>query len=141
MTTPIGQLDEDGNVDGMPFGDWLSQAITDSEGASAYNNQRDRPYNGQPQTTFGERGRTLVEGLTMRDVMDCFIGGVLDCCGVDQPELYAIADQAVMADIYDVDLGHLDPGAWWQNMACRIEKMMGIYPNVGKLEFEHDQET
>lgn len=25
---------------------------------------RDRPYDGQPQTDEGERGRTLVEGLT-----------------------------------------------------------------------------
>ena len=34
---------------------------------------RDRPYDGQPHTDAGERGRTMVEGLTMRDVVDCFV--------------------------------------------------------------------
>lgn len=130
----IGSLDDEGNIDGKPLSEALGQAFSDAEGASAYRYDRDRPYNGQPQTTFGERGRTLVTGLTFRDVMDCFVAGLLDCCGVDQPELYEVADRALHENMYEVDLDHIDPGAWWQNMAVRMEKMMGTYPNVPKLE-------
>ena len=134
----IGSLDNEGNIDGKPFNDVLSQAFSDAEGASAYRGDRDRPYNGQPQTTFGERGQTLISGLTFRDVMDCFAAGLLDCCGVEQPELYEIADKALHENMYEVDLNHIDPGAWWQNMACRIEKRMGIYPNVPPLTAQED---
>jgi hypothetical protein len=38
---------------------------------------RDRPYNGQPWTYSGERGRQLVSGLTFRDICDCFVKGLL----------------------------------------------------------------
>ncbi len=48
----IGELDENGKVDGKDFSEWFSQAMTDAEGASAYRWDRHRPYNGQPQTTF-----------------------------------------------------------------------------------------
>lgn len=137
----LGTLDEDGNIDGKPLGEALSQAFSDAEGASAYRGDRERPYNGQPQTTFGERGQTLVDGLTFRDVMDCFVAGLLDCCGVDQPELYEVADMALHENMYEVDLNNIDPGAWWQNMACRIEKMMGIYPNVPPLTYQESEEA
>ena len=136
----IGTMDDEGNIDGKPFADALSQALSDAEGASAYRSDRGRPYNGQPQTDFGERGRTLVSGLTMRDVMDCFVAGLLDCCGVNQPDLYKLADRALHENLYDVDLTHIDPGAWWQNMSCRIEMMMGIFPNVPKLSFDPEKE-
>lgn len=39
--------------------------------------KRNRQYNGQSHTDQGERGKTLVEGLTMRDICDCFIKAVL----------------------------------------------------------------
>ena len=132
----LGEFDENGKVDGKEFSEWLDQAMTDIKGASAYRSDKDRPYNGQPQTTFGERGKTIIEGLTFRDAMDCFVAGLLDCCGIEQPELYEIADKATSEDMYDVDLSKIDPLAWWQNMACRIEKMMGIYPNVPFLKGE-----
>ena len=128
---PIGNMDENGKVDGQSFLDWMSRAQDDIAGASAYRWDRERPYNGQAHTDFGNRGQTLVAGLTFRDVMDCFISGLLDCC--DQPELHAIADRAVWENLYDVDLSKVDPGAWWQNTAIRMEKMMGIYPNVEGL--------
>jgi hypothetical protein len=38
---------------------------------------RDRPYDGQPQTAMGGRGKTLAQGLTMRDISDCFVKGLL----------------------------------------------------------------
>ena len=134
----IGPIDDDGNIKGRPFNEVLSQAFSDAEGSSALRWDRERPYNGQPQTDFGERGRTLVEGLTFRDIMDCFVAGLLDCCGVDQPKLYEIADKALHEDMYEVNLADIDPGAWWQNMSCRMEKMMGIYPNVPPLIIQED---
>jgi len=133
---PIGTMDENGNVDGKPLADWFGEAMDQVEGSSSYRWDRDRPYNGQPHTDHGERGKTLVVGLTMRDVADCFAQALLDCCGVDQPELYVRADRALHRDMYDVDLTHIDPGAWQQNLTCRIEKMMGIFPNAPPLTWE-----
>ena len=126
----IGTMDEDGGIDGQPFSDWFGGAMDSIEGSSAYRWDRERPYNGQPQTDHGKRGATLVAGLTMRDIGDCFAQALLDCCGVDQPNLYARANRALNRDMYEVDLSLIDPGAWLQNLTCRIEKMMGIYPNV-----------
>jgi len=133
MNIPTGTIDENGNIDGRPFADWFADAENTIAGASAYQWDRDRPYNGQAHTNFGERGRTEVKGLTFRDVMDCFIAGLLNCCATDQPELYELADKALWNDLYKVDLNNIDPGAWWQNMSCCMEKMMGIYPNVPNL--------
>lgn len=36
---------------------------------------RKRKYTGQPHTDYGKRGKTLVEGLTMRDICDCYVRG------------------------------------------------------------------
>lgn len=36
-------------------------------------------------------------------------------------------------DLYEFDLNALDPIAIAQNLVCRMEKMMGIYPNVPEL--------
>jgi hypothetical protein len=37
-------------------------------------------------------------------------------------------------DIYQIDFSKIDPGAIAKNLTCEIEKMMGIFPNVPKLE-------
>ena len=39
---------------------------------------RNRPYKGQRHIADGERGKTLIQGLTMRDVRDCFILALYD---------------------------------------------------------------
>lgn len=100
--------------------------------------RRDRPYDGQPHTDEGERGKTLVEGLTMRDVCDCMAMGLLDASGI--PELQDAVDRGIWTygDLYKLE--DLDPVAAIQNMACRIEMMMGIFPNVPKLMFEGESE-
>ena len=41
----------------------------------SFGGSRDRPYDGQSHTDNGERGKTLVEGLTMRDIADCIKRG------------------------------------------------------------------
>lgn len=97
---------------------------------------RNRPYDGQPHADEGERGKTLVEGLTMRDVCDCMAAGLLEASGI--PELQDAVDRGVWTynDLYKLE--DFDPVAAIQCMSCQLEKMMGIYPNVPKLIFEEE---
>jgi hypothetical protein len=97
---------------------------------------RHRPYSGQPHTDYGERGKTLVEGLTMRDIQDCYVRAVALSAGHLAPEMYEVANQGKLEgiDLYSIDLNQLDPGAIGQNLGCEIERMMGIFPNVPELE-------
>lgn len=99
--------------------------------------ERDRPYSGQMQTVGGERGKQLVSGLTMRDIADCYVMGVLDSSShLNLGCYYDRCQEGAWEwnDLYRLeDLNQLDPIAIPQNMCCRIEKMMGIYPNVPKL--------
>ena len=114
----------------------ITEALIELDGASAYSNDRNRPYLGQPHTDEGVRGTQKIRGLTMRDVRDCFIKGALLSNGVDQPMLYDKAEKGTWLkdDIYELDWSSIDPIAVAQNMACEIEKMMGIFPNVPKLK-------
>lgn len=109
-----------------------------------HNMSRDRPYNGQPHTDKGIRGATLITGVTMRDLRDCFIrafilshehykSGTLELM---QPNatLQDESDKGVLATLCENDLytlqGDIDPMAVAQNLTCEIEKIMGIFPNV-----------
>jgi hypothetical protein len=76
-----------------------------------YGGDRSRPYDGQPWTSHGARGKQPVAGLTMRDVGDC------------------IARGAVLAGLVDETPG-IDRDAVIQAALVEIEKMMGIYPNL-----------
>lgn len=116
--------------DEKEMSDRINNAFKDVQGSSAYSWDRNRPYNGQPWTFNGESGKTEVSGITQRDIVDCFVGAALDSCGDKQPELYAKRDKPIHDLIYEVDLESIDPIAWAMNMLIRIEKMMGIYPNV-----------
>ena len=109
----------------------LKWAFADIQGSTAYSMCRDRPYDGQPHTSNGERGKTLVEGLTMRDVADCAVLAILACGGVNR-------ENPIWDDVYNIDFSKIDPIAIIQNMGCNIEKMMGIYPNVPELKSESD---
>ena len=99
---------------------------------------RNRPYTGQPHTDNGERGKTEVKELTMRDIKDAFVMAAFDA-GNDQDPTGNYFEQERQGrvsfnDIYKLDLNKIDPIAWQQNMSCRIEKMMGIFSNIPKLE-------
>lgn len=110
--------------DGEEFGPWLDravEAINPSDYATASLN-RERLYNGQPHTDEGIRGSTHVEGLTMRDIKDCFVIGAFRATGLPK-EQYP-------RNVYGIDWDDLDPMAVCQNMLCAIEERMGIYPNV-----------
>lgn len=87
---------------------------------------RDRPYDGQPHTDTGERGKTEVKGVTFRDLRDCFIKGAFHASGIDEKEY--------PRTIYDLDWNNIDPIAVCQNMSIEVEKLMHIYPNVLKIE-------
>ena len=85
----------------------------------------DRPYNGQPHTDTGERGKTEIKGITFRDLRDCFIRGAFHASGLS-PEDYP-------KSLYELNWNEMDVLAVYQNMSCEVEKKMGIYPNVEKL--------
>lgn len=108
-------------------------------GFNEHNMQRDRPYNGQPHTSTGTRGATEIRGVTFRDLRDCFIRAVLlSSHGISPAGLYDEATKGEAAalcenDLYGWDLNQIDPMAVAQNLACEVEKVMGIYPNVPDL--------
>jgi hypothetical protein len=101
-------------------------AMKEIQGASGWSMDRNRPYDGQIQTDSGERGKALIVGLTMRDMVDCMVRGYLAAAGVKR-------DNPVWDDVFSIDLPHFDPMAMMQNAMREVEKMMGIYPNVPPL--------
>lgn len=107
------------------FNQMLKWAFFEIQGSSGLSLERDRPYDGQPHTDQGERGKQIVEGLTMRDIADCIVKGFLDCGDIDR-------ECPIHDDIYTIDLNEIDPGALIQNAVCHIERMMGIFPNLPK---------
>jgi len=84
---------------------------------------RNRPYKGQRHTDDGERGKTLIEGLTMRDVRDCFILALYDS---------APANETLPMRLEDLPFDQMDLEAISQNMMCWIERYMGIFPNINR---------
>lgn len=102
-----------------------------------HNMQRDRPYSGQPHTHEGIRGATEIRGVTFRDLRDCYIRAMCLSMGVENTAHYAEARKGEMAvlcenDVYEL-AGTKDPMAVVQNLACELERLMGIYPNVPGL--------
>ncbi len=74
----------------------------------------------------------------MRDVGDCLVRAMVHS---SEPDSEAgkdlrrkLAEGSLVRDnIYDADLGLMDPLAIAQNLTCEIERLMGIYPNVPGL--------
>lgn len=93
----------------------------------------DRAYDGQPHTVNGERGQQMVEGLTMRDITDCFVRACYESSGLPIKQW-----PGSVHDLPDLDLMAVS-----QNLGCNIEKRMGIYPNVPHVECPtcHEQVT
>lgn len=109
--------------------------IEDDLGFNDHNMRRDRPYTGQPHTDSGERGRTEVKGITFRDLRDCFIRAHFLAASHQAPAKYEEANKGESAvlcenDLYELDMNNLDVMAVFQNFACEVERLMGIYPNV-----------
>tara|TARA_B100000700_G_scaffold88627_1_gene99916 strand:- start:28107 stop:28595 length:489 start_codon:yes stop_codon:yes gene_type:complete len=102
-----------------------------------------RPYDGQVHTGQGERGKQVVDGLTMRDLADCMVKGIGHAAN-DQltEEAYdrLQKDQYEYGELYDLDLNKVDIIAAVQNFGVEVEKRMGIYPNLPKAMLEAIQE-
>src|SRR3954463_8298631 len=65
------------DFDDPDFKEKFAFQMWSTQSSSDYRNDRDRPYNGQPWTDQGERGKTEVKGITMRDVADCLVRAML----------------------------------------------------------------
>jgi hypothetical protein len=123
----MDSIDEAGIMDILQAISFEVELISPSDYRSALD--RERLYNGQPQTDTGERGKTELKGITMRDVRDCFIIGAFEAAGIEESK---------RGSIYELDLNDIDPLAWEQNLACHLERRMGIYPNVSELVYKDD---
>ncbi len=102
-------------------------------GSSDHTTDPDRPFTGQPHTENGIRGKTEVKGLRFRDVADCVVKAWIDSAGATD-ELRRRADDGTLNynDVYEIECGDVDPLALMQNVMVRIEKAMGIFPNIPK---------
>lgn len=137
--------------DDSSIADVLTNAIDVMEGPKFMN--RGRPYNGQPWTDQGIRGQTEVKGLTMRDIRDCYIRAYIKSHSyyvydevsrrstlIRQEPNATLSDEAEKGekaqlngnDLYTL-VGDADPIAIAQNLSVEIEKMMGIFPNIGDM--------
>lgn len=83
---------------------------------------RTRPYDGQPHTAQGERGKTELQGLTYRDAQDCVLLGMFLASGLGMSEW--------PDSVYRLSLSEMDPVAIAQNVCCELERRQGIYPNI-----------
>lgn len=97
-----------------------------------------RPFTGQPHTDQGERGKTEVKGIIFRDLADAICKAWIDAAVHTiedeklQDELRERANDGTLNynDLYKLECGDIDPIALIQNVCCRVEKAMGIYPNI-----------
>lgn len=132
----------------------LIDEVAHDLGWNDHNMSRDRPYNGQAHTNTGVRGATLIAGLTMRDLRDCFIRAFIlshahykdGSLELLQPNatLREEADKGPLAVICENDVytlkGGIDPIAVVQNLTCEVEKLMGIFPNVPGLRYDSNNQ-
>ena len=100
----------------------------------------DRPFTSQPHSWNGERGKTEVRGIRFRDLDDCLVKALVDSAPDVSDELRSRANDGTLNwnDLYDLDFSDVDPIAIVQNLGCRVEKVMGIYPNVPRLRTSFD---
>ena len=116
----------------------LENAIRSAQGSSAVTMDRNRPYDGQPHTVTGTRGKQEISGVTMRDVVDCLIRAMVACTDPDSEigrdlRRKKESGSLVWDNIHEADLSQINPIAVAQNLTCEIEMLMGIFPNVPGL--------
>ncbi len=134
-------MDEPFDAAESSIGKELQFIFKEIQGSSGWSLDRNRPYDGQPHTCVGARGKQLIHGLTMRDIADCFVRGFLHAANEQFPDGYVYNGNICRDDLYRIDLNKIDPGAVIQNAGCEIEKMMGIWPNVPRLKELDDDNT
>ena len=129
---PIYQFSDPDNPDVVQ--EELASMLRSGQGSTRIRNDRERPYDGQPWTNSGVRGATLVKGLTIRDVVDCLVQGFLLSSWPGELYSKAVNGTWIWEDVFKLDLDTLDPMAVAQNMACCIEKYMGMFPTLERVE-------
>lgn len=122
-------------------------------GFTSNNCDKNRPHLGQQPL----RDEMEIKGLTRRDIQDCMVLGILECRpdeGREElPRIYTSekgnefkdwesllasdegykdsrldAERITWNDLYGWDFDQIDPVAAVQNMACYLERRMGVYP-------------
>lgn len=114
------------------------------EALSDHTTDPNRPFTGQAHTFNGWRGKTEVRGIRFRDLADCIVKAFVDAAaGPEQDELRRRADDGTLYynDVYQLDLSEVDPLALQQNVCCRVEKAMGIFPNLPSELRTYDDQT
>ncbi len=127
-------------------------------GFTAHNCDTNRPFLEQQPL----RAAMEIKGLNRRDICDCMVLGILTCRpDHDYPQIYISekgnlfkswddlissdegykdsyidAESVTYNDLYGWNLNEVDPVAAVQNMACFIERRMGVFPALidGALE-------
>lgn len=115
-------------------------------GLNDHTTDPNRPVTGQPHTTGGIRGMTEVRGIRFRDLADCIVKAWIDAAGHTieddalRDELRDRAEDGTLNynDVFKLECGDVDPLALVQCVCVRVEKMMGIYPNVPGREVDGD---
>jgi hypothetical protein len=127
-------------------------------GFTSNNCDTNRPYLCQQP----KRSEMLIAGLTRRDIEDCMVLGILEAkggfpqihvsekgnkfktfeelaaCDEGYKDSYVDPERITYNDLYGWDLDKIDPVAAVQNMACHLERRLGIYPALldGELTAE-----
>ena len=98
----------------------------------------------QPHTTLGKRGQQEIK-LKEIQIAECFLRGMLDGGThynltkdgklTNNIESEKLEYHHLIDLIYKVDwIENFDPVAIVQCAGCHLEKVLGIYPNIDKLE-------
>lgn len=116
MDTPLGDFFNSEEIREIERDNSL---LFEDRGDKAMMAHRERPYLGQLHTDHGERGKTEVKGLTMRDIADCIARGFAQA--VRPEDKWTFSEEAMV-----------------QCAMVNVEKMMGIFPNVPPLEEVED---
>ncbi len=94
-----------------------------------------RPFDGQPHTDDGIRGKTEIQGVRFRDLCDCILKAFVHAAAfsvLNEKELYEKVENNTICsqDLYPLNLSKMSPVALVQNISCEVEKFMGIFPNL-----------
>lgn len=89
----------------------------------------------QPQTIGGKRGNYVISGITMRQLAECTLRGMLDAgTEYNKTETENLSYDHLIDLIHEVEwYDNFDPIAIIQCAGCHVEKVLGIYPNCDKL--------
>jgi len=95
--------------------------------------------NNKPKTQ-AERHQVKITGLTFSDINECFYLAIMDSSGEDDMSKKAmdkwLKTKKIDANfVYELKWEYIDPIAIRQNLNCRIEKKMGIFPNIETLKY------